>query len=619
MVVCRSKLSSLTRLRKKRTVCPKSVLGISIFVFLDLGQLPCRVLRHGSAPTLIRRVESATAPGAVGANADAALRALQDLTNRRDRTRKNLDGADATFRRLGRLSKSWRDGSRGENTGLRLDRITRSVIAADMAIRDCERLASRVDESSSSPPSVDEGSDNAGLFSGSSDGFDLGPSLSRRQKQQQEAARRRPVSRGSGTGGGGGGASGASAGRTAASVHRGGGRTSKKRSRPQKQQGPGQGQASFGGQEGRRRARGAAARPRVGDSSRAFGESSGWDNAGDEGREQRDKGGHRLDEMEEEEEEEEGEGEGGARVPGLDYSMAVAESADETSGSGDDDGRSSRGTSMSGSGSSSCSSRSPSPLPLPSSSRDGNYAARPQRSGRGGGRGGRSNSRAKDSTRSGGGGGGGGGSGTGRAHHRRSSSSMRRDRRRGTGHRSTGGGSGAGSGGQSRRRQSGGNPGTGRTFFESAARAGPRYAINGRALQRERYEERLAQQQARGGPQVDQPGGAPGGAASAAALPRRAASGPQGELHASRPVVGSREAEPRGGSGRGDVNQSGARPLPTLVDCLVPDPQRGALKFETMFAVSRGSAAVHRPRTLWTTRGPVPGAMMLFFFKPESL
>eukprot|EP00903_Cladosiphon_okamuranus_P013658 g12719.t1 len=534
------------------------------------------------AAAVRRRMESATAPGAVGANADAALQALQDLTNRRDRTRKKLDGADATFRRLGRLSKSWRDGKKGENAGLRLDRITRSVIAADMAIRDCERLASGVDESSSSPPSGDGGSDVAGLSSGSSDDFDLGLSLSRRQKHQQEAtARRRPVGRGSGTGGGGGGAArSASAGRTAASVSRGGGHPSKKRSRPRMQQGHGQGQgrASSNGQEGGRRARGAAPRPRVGDSSSAFGDCSGWDNVGGEGREQLG-----------EEEEKEGEGEG--RVPGLDYGMAVAGSSDETIGGSYDDGRSSRGTSLSRSGSSSSSSsfyRSPSPLPT--SSRDGHSAARPQRSGRDSGRSGRSGSRAKGSARSGGWGGGGGGRGVGRAHHSRPSSSKHRDRRRGTGHRSTGGGGGGGSWGQSRRGRSVGNPGTGTgsTFFESAAWAGPRYAVNGRALQREQYQERLDQQLARGGPQADQPRGAPYGAGLPAALRGRDANAPQVERGATR-HVGRQDAERRGGSGRREVDHPGARPLPTLVDCLVSDPRRGALKFETLFTKTRGA------------------------------
>lgn len=127
----------------------------------------------------------------------------------------------------------------------------------------------------------------------------------------------------------------------------------------------------------------------------------------------------------------------------------------------------------------------------------------------------------------------------------------------------------------------------GRTYSEPAARAGPRYTINGRALQREQYKERLAQQQARGGPWVDQAGGAAGHNAPDADHPVCAAGAPLVGRDAGHPVGGA-GGWPRGVGRRREVNRSVARPLPTLVDGLVYDPRRGALRFQTLFAVSRG-------------------------------
>ncbi|CAM9343915.1 unnamed protein product, partial [Pylaiella littoralis] len=130
------------------------------------------------------------------------------------------------------------------------------------------------------------------------------------------------------------------------------------------------------------------------------------------------------------------------------------------------------------------------------------------------------------------------------------------------------------------------------------ARARQRYEINGRALQRVQYEQRLAQQQGRGAGLLQVKdracatascdataggaGAAPGPASGADA--GAGAGAALGNLRAER-SAGRGEGERGGGEESREDGFSGLRPLPVLVDALVSDHERGALlKFETLFA-----------------------------------
>lgn len=507
------------------------------------------------------RVASATAE-----NTDTGILKvdLQELLERVKGTLRCLDVANNIFVRLEKLEARWSEGMDGENAWHRLDRIS---VSLEQLRRDAEKAArdfaaAAVDDSLSSS-GHGPGNNASSCAGGSScDDFDMGPiSYGRHQAETAAAAqgRRREA--------------------------RAGGRHSKSTSRKRS----GTARERRGSGSGRR-SRGDSipgkTRPREGRTGRKRFEQASSSERGRRGS----AGGRDWDRMEE------GDGESENEAPyllGLDYSMA-AESKEADDGALGRRGSSLLSSSARSSSPTVSSSQSLSPLPFSSPG-----SAGVSRRGGGRDRGGGSRGREdRGRSRSG-----------GAAHRRRSeaqSGQHARGRSRGKGgSRNVGGDGGRGShrldgigrGRYHDGRISGWAATTRRGGGSSLGVQNGGNAMNGRALAESIYQQRLAEQEARGGPQ---PYGS--GAAADAAGERAESTYPaavhQAQVGRALPSgeVGLEQAEgrrQRGGQSREGGGPSKPPQLVSLMkDLLAQPPLRRPLRFNTLYSVRHANACI---------------------------